>query len=343
MITDIFLQRYEEANLENIPNAFFVQIYMLFNEHSEEINSFVDGYMYSEYVNEYARIISISQSKLCTELGVRNLDKIEYKEPNNHLPAEYRILKNYVYDSAVNFLEKISLFEIISRDIEALLIAEIKYIENHIPLYKKESEKIKQLSEATNTFLYNKGEENLEKALRQLDIKNAALHSIRTEINERLKRHKIPLTYHNGFFQYETDPFIEKTIRDPVWKLISNPKYKNVEEDLLEALDRFDTRKRDPALYAMKALESMIKIVCKEKGIEKEPKKNFAHYIGKLNSKENGKYLSNEEKEELLAMFKNRHAYAHGPGDGEMPSLAIQQELRLINAAIVWIYSLSQR
>jgi len=81
------------------------------------------------------------------------------------------------------------------------------------------------------------------------------------ELNERFRRAKAPLTYHNGFIQLSMDQQIEKSIGKPFWDLVADPLWKNVDIDMKEALDRRDSNYKDPALFAAKALESAIKII----------------------------------------------------------------------------------
>ena len=80
------------------------------------------------------------------------------------------------------------------------------------------------------------------------------------ELNERFRRAKCPLNYHNGYIQIETDSLVQQRIAKPFWNLVSDPKRRNVEIDMAEAVDRSESAQRDPALYAAKALESAIKI-----------------------------------------------------------------------------------
>ena len=167
---------------------------------------------------------------------------------------------------------------------------------------------------------------------------------MQTTVNKRLRTHKRPLVYHNGYFQKSTDELIEEKISKPFWDLVSDPIYKNVEEDMLEALDRYDTNGVDPAFYAARALESMIKIVCGNKNLSNGNEKGAANYINRLNSKNNGSILNNHEKEELLSMFRIRNSHGgHGAGAGEKMVLTSQQARRFIDSCMVWIYSLSKR
>src|SRR5262245_7759262 len=86
------------------------------------------------------------------------------------------------------------------------------------------------------------------------------------ELNERLRRARIQLNYHNGFIQVATDPLVEAQIERPFWAAVADPLWKNVDIDMKEALDRRDANDRDPAFYAARALESTIKVISDRKG-----------------------------------------------------------------------------
>jgi hypothetical protein len=250
MITDIFIQRYAEFNLEEVKNSFFVQLFNLYDDHDLGIHRTlldrVDEYAYSSFADEHIRIIAQAQKKICSELGYQDLDKPqEYLQPDWRY-NEYRIFKNHVFDESINPVEKLSLFEVLFRDTEQHLLNEIEFLKTHIPKYEERSLEIKQLSESKGVNYHNDGEEKLKKAKPQLEKKQQALTNLRTIINERLKQHGIPLSYHNGYFQQSTDPAVEKEIEEPFWELVSDPKYTNVEKDMLEALDRYDSNGRDP-------------------------------------------------------------------------------------------------
>jgi hypothetical protein len=110
-----------------------------------------------------------------------------------------------------------------------------------------------------------------------------------------------------------------------------------------EAIDRRDTGGRDPALYAARALESTIKIICGAKGWTHGGEKGAHNYIDNLASKRAG-YLVGWEAEFLKAYFtKIRNPLGHGPGDQPMPVLSAEQTTFAIEAAMVWIKSLIAR
>ncbi len=345
MITDTFMNRYSDIELK-LANTFFVQLFNLYDDPHVGIRPVlldkIDDYKYSGFADEHIRIIAQSMDRLCNELGCKDLDKSEYKDPDWGY-EDYRVIKNYVFDTSVNSVEKLSLLEILFRETEHHILREIQFLEEHIPEYEVRSEHIKERSAQRKSHFYNDGGEKLKKAKPQLAQKKEALHKIQDHINQRLKLHKLPLAYHNGFFQKSADPVIEQQVAQPFWALVSNPKYKNVETDMLEAVHRYDTGGRDPALYAAKALESMIKIVCSDKALITGNEKGAAAFLSHLAGSKSGPVLIKDEHEELLSMFRIRNDHGHGPGTAPMPNLSSQQELRYVHSAMVWIHSLSKR
>lgn len=340
MITDLFFKRCIVSDFDKVPNTLFVQFLNLIKEHYKVINLKAEEYKYTtDYSDEFIRIIYESQNKFCNERGFRSIDKHEYKDVAIYSICG-RIFENFTYDELVNLIDKLSLFELVFREAEEHLIREIKYLEEQIPKYEIQSDLLKERMEKENRVYYNVDEEKWKNAKELLDIKNKALQSIRQEIKDRLKLHRIPLTYYNGYFLKNSDPLIEEKIITPFWELLSDPKYKNIEIDMLTALDLFQQRGRDPAFYAAKALESMIKIVCKEKKIKKETDKTPKAYITTLYE---NKIILNHEQDELTSLFRIRNSHGHGPGDETMPQLTIEQEYRYIHSCMLWIYSLWQR
>lgn len=176
---------------------------------------------------------------------------------------------------------------------------------------------------------------------------NATMNSIYNgqvaELNERFRRAKAPLTYHNGFIQFALDERIEKEIAKPFWDLVAGERWKNVDIDMKEALDRRDSNDKDPAFFAAKALESAIKIVSQEKGWTRGTESGPAQYVDNLMSKANG-YLAVWEGEMLKDYFRKvRNSIGHGPGSEPMPELTLPQTDWAIESAMSWVRTLVRR
>jgi hypothetical protein len=177
---------------------------------------------------------------------------------------------------------------------------------------------------------------------------NATMNSVFegqvTELNERFRQAKAPLTYHNGFIQFALDQRIEKHIAKPFWDLVADPLWKNVDIDMKEALDRRDSNDKDPAIFAAQALESAIKIVSDTKGWTRGTENGAAQYVDNLISKANGSYLAVWEGEMLKDCFRKvRNSVGHGPGSEPMPELTLPQTDWAIETAMSWVRTLVRR
>lgn len=163
------------------------------------------------------------------------------------------------------------------------------------------------------------------------------------ELNERFRQAGARLNYHNGFIQVSNDQQIQQQVETPFWVLVSDVRWKNVDTDMKEALDRRDSGGRDPAFYAARALESAIKIISDEKGWTHGGEKGAHNYIDNLFAKKNG-FLDRWEHDALKAVFTElRNPFGHGPGSAEMPALSAQQTDWAIETCMSWTKSLIKR
>jgi hypothetical protein len=173
---------------------------------------------------------------------------------------------------------------------------------------------------------------------------NSVFNNQVAELNERFRRAKAPLTYHNGFIQLAMDEQVEKFVARPFWDLVADPFWKNVDIDMKEALDRRDSNDKDPAIFAAKALESAIKIVSDRKGWTRGTENGASQYIDNLASKANGGYLAAWEGEMLKDYFRKvRNSLGHGPGSEPMPELTLPQTDWAIETAMSWVRTIIRR
>ena len=164
------------------------------------------------------------------------------------------------------------------------------------------------------------------------------------ELNERFRRARAPLSYHNGFIQVSADELIERQISKPFWDVVADPQWQNVDIDIKEAIDRRDSNDKDPALFAARALESAIKIVSDSKGWTRGNEAGASNYIDNLVSKKNGSYLTTWEADMLRDYFRKvRNTLVHGPGSDPMPVLSIPQTDWAIETAMSWVRTLVRR
>jgi hypothetical protein len=161
------------------------------------------------------------------------------------------------------------------------------------------------------------------------------------ELNARFGQAECGLHYHNGFIQIETDETVAQQIAAPFWKLMAEQKWKNVDHDMKEAIDLRDASGRDPAFYAAKALESVIKIISDEKQLSNGKERGAANYIDNL---KRGSLIADWETDALKTFFsKIRNPLGHGPGTGTIPSLNEQQTDWAIETCMIWAKSLIRR
>lgn len=162
------------------------------------------------------------------------------------------------------------------------------------------------------------------------------------ELNERLVRANAKLQYHNGFIQPFGDELTAAQIEEPFWKILKDPVWTNVDIDMKEAVERRDNLERDPGFYALRALESVIKIISGEKGWTTGKERGAASYIDNLVASPR-RFIDVWEKDSLLKLFGVRNDLGHGPGSQPMPSLSLEQTNWVIDTAMAWIRSLVAR
>jgi len=162
------------------------------------------------------------------------------------------------------------------------------------------------------------------------------------ELNERLLRAGAKLQYHNGFIQPFGDELLATQVEQPFWKLLVDPIWSNIDIDMKEAVERRDNLGRDPAFYALRALESTIKIISDEKGWTTGKERGAANYIDNLVAIPR-RFIDVWEKESLIKLFAVRNDLGHGPGSQPMPTYTPEQTNWLIDASMAWIRSLIGR
>lgn len=164
------------------------------------------------------------------------------------------------------------------------------------------------------------------------------------ELNERFRRSRVKLHYHNGFIQISEDEAVMRQIEQPFWTLVGDPIWQSVDHDMKEAIDLRDSGGRDPALFAAKALESAIKIISDVKGWTRGNEKGAANYIDNLRAKANGEFINGWERDSLVAFFsKVRNPFGHGAGSEPVPELSAPQTDWAIEFCMIWVKNLIRR
>lgn len=352
MLTDIFAHRYL-----NHP------IWVAYTEAEQRLLNQVFGIVKEAlpYYNSEGSEIETNKAKwkslhdqIARELGMDELSKRHYSfTQKNGLGQELPVQGNWGWDyvcaqfvkaqyptghpDADRFVkERLSFIELAMR----MRGAEIEQLNIHLPQAMAEAA-LRDKMPSRGLRIPGNAVDGV-KAWNQ--TQNAIYDAQVSELNERFRRARAPLTYHNGFIQVSMDDVIEQNIAKPFWDLVAAPLWKNVDIDIKEAIDRRDSNDKDPALFAAKALESAIKIVSDTKGWTRGTESGAANYIDNLISKANGNYLAVWEGDMLRDYFRKvRNSLGHGPGSEPMPVLSIPQTDWAIETAMSWVRTLIRR
>ena len=164
------------------------------------------------------------------------------------------------------------------------------------------------------------------------------------ELNARFNGAGLPFEYHNGLIQRIDDKLTTIEIERPFWTLVSDPKFGNVDSDIKEALDRRDSGKPDAAFHALKALESVLKILSDDLGRTRNSEKGAADFVDNLVSAKLGRYIDPWEAEAIKSLFRDiRNPLGHGSGNAQPLALNSNQTTWVIENAMSWIKSLLRR
>jgi len=314
MITDVFHKRY--------PGIFhFYQIipreFAVFLRQGAQI-IFQD---LKPYIRDTDQLCNTAYSKLVRELGHGIYDGGSAEDICIGALCESYDLLNNAHGSSKQFFQyRFSLLELLMAEVEAEFVKPKSNLE--YKLFKK--------SQAAYSVQSDSGKDAFRNAVQ--------------ELNYRMREAGIPFHYHNGIFQYSTDQFTESQVHEPFWTLVQDQKWQNIEMDIKEAIDRRDHKGRDSALYALKALESTIKIISDENGWSRGTERGAANYIDNLVSAANGRFIDVWESEQLKALFRYlRNPHGHGPGSAPQPTLSEHQESWIIECSMIWIKSLISR
>lgn len=164
------------------------------------------------------------------------------------------------------------------------------------------------------------------------------------ELNARFKEAGLPFEYHNGLIQRIDDELTTNEIERPFWSMVSDPKFANVDSDIKEALDRRDSGKPDAAFHALKALESVLKILSDDLGRTRNSEKGAADFVDNLVSSKLGRYIDTWEAEAIKSLFRDiRNPLGHGGGNAQPLALNPEQTSWVIENSMSWIKSLLRR
>jgi hypothetical protein len=238
MITDVLFKRYPQAWLvgDGVAREYIVLLRQAASILQQDI---------APYLSNASRVFEVSYRQLTRELGAGELAE-GYNDAERCLRFLHEVydLWNDFHGSPDGFFKlRLSLIELLFREVETNIRAQVGSGDlkaRHALLQTRTTPKRRSFEEQSIEALINGV----------------------NELNARFREAKLPFEYHNGIIQIVDDPLTSKEIESPFWSLVSDSKWKNVDNDVKEAVDRRDSGKGDAAFFALKALESAIKIIC---------------------------------------------------------------------------------
>jgi hypothetical protein len=345
MLTDVFFRRYANrpmfSSVGQRERALFVQSYRIINEQIWKYygqDGKVDG--------RVKTIWSDIHDRLSMEIGVKELSPRKYSNIGSYeinLVVEHWLNADFTsdLDHDVFIKHRLSFIELALKKREE----QILHLNEGLPqglktaFLRDNARRVsKKPSEVPSEGYYVKSVRSKNKEVNMWFTENVQ------EFNERFKQAGMSLHYHNGFLQISQDELIRKSVEQPFWRLVSEPKWTNVSLDMATAIDLRDTGGRDPSFYAAKALESAIKIICENKQWATGREKGVSGFLDHLESSAKGSFIAGWERKQIQSFYSDiRNDIGHGPGSKEMPHLTPQQIDQTIEFCMSWIKSLITR
>lgn len=273
-----------------------------------------------------ARLFDVPERRLARELGMMALGQSHTAEQNciAFLGESYD-LWNDAHMNPDTFVKlRLSLIELLLREAEAILrdLAPKRDITSWWTLVRA------RVSPPRTAI-----EEGLAATVQAIE-----------ELNSRFQQAGVPFEYHSGIIQRVDDQRTNEQIAQSFWALVSDPKYSNVDTDIKEAIDRRDAGKSDAAFYAMKALESVIRILSDELARTRSTERGAADFIDNLVAAKPTRFIEVWESEALKALFRElRNPLGHGAGAATQLALSPHHSTWAIESSMSWIKSLVHR
>lgn len=169
--------------------------------------------------------------------------------------------------------------------------------------------------------------------------------SVESAISRALESQSLKLVYRNGRFQSTEGPTIQKAVFDPFWDLVSGEKWTNVRNDMQVSIDVRDKGGHGPTKFAIRALESAIKIIAEIQSRTTGHEKGAANYIDDLIRQQDGVRFIDPWEGEILKRFfaELRNQDDHGAGLKPQIQISAVQGAWAIEFCMISIKSLIQR
>ena len=347
MLTDVFFRRYEKRPMFDTvgprEQALFVQAYRIINE---QIWSY---YGWDKKVDEKVRSTwTALHDRLTMEIGIKELSPKYYSYQGELMGKPH----TYSGWNEINFVVERWLTLTFSQGLDPdvfvkrrLSFIELAFREREAQLAEANAKLPQALQYAAALDAQRRAKGiNVASTKKENEFLNSMFLAHVHELNSRFEQAGMPLHYHNGYIQIKADTQLQAQVEQPFWDLVKDHKWKNVSIDMAEAIDRRDTKGRDPSFYAAKALESTIKIICDEKVWTKGSENGASDYLNHLESKANGGFIHPWERQMIQKIFSDvRNDLGHGPGSAQMPIFTDQQIDYTIDFCMASIKSLINR
>lgn len=343
MLTDVFFRRYEHRPMfEGVgskESSLFVQAYKIINHQIWQYWG-ADG----KIVPYVEKIWTDIHDRLAMEIGVTELSPLFYSLQNGNSGWYSRnmVMQSWLnapfksdLDTDVFVKRRLSFIELAFRIREEQVAGENATLSVRVLSASIRNQQFTKLVVPGSAIDRIKSDNN--------DVNKTFKRNV-DELNERFKQAGMPLHYHNGYLQITQDELINAQVEQPFWTLVKDSVWKNVSIDMAEALDRRDTGERDPSLYAAKALESAIKVICDQKLWSTGNENGVGAYLNHLESKSNGSFIETWERQAIQRFYSDvRNDLGHGPGTKEMPVFKPYQIDQNIEFCMSWVKSLINR
>lgn len=319
MLTDVLFKRYPDRwiHSDRVPHA----VALLIRQAALVLHDDV-----ASKLTDRTRLFDVPERRLARELGMMALGRSSNPEQNcmEFLGQQYD-LWNDAHGSPDYFVKlRLSLLELLFREAEEILrgLAPRRDITAWWELVRK------RVSPPRTT-----SEDALASTVQAID-----------ELNSRFQEAGVPFEYHAGVIQRIDDVVTSTQIERPFWALVADTKFANVEHDMKEAIDRRDSGKPDAAFHAMKALESVLRIISDELGRSRGSERGAAEFVDNLVAAKPKRYIEVWESEALKSLFRElRNPLGHGAGAAPPLALRAEQTTWAIENAMSWIKSLVRR
>lgn len=319
MITDVLFKRYPERWIyqDHVPQ----NVALLIRQAALVLHDDVAAKLPNR-----TRLFEVPERRLARELGMLALGRSQTAEQNciAFLGQPYDLWNDAHGDPDTFVKLRLSLIELLFREAEAILrsLAPKQDVTSWWSLVRARSSPPRTAVE---------------------DALAATVQAVE-ELNSRFQQAGVPFEYHAGIIQRVDDRKTTEQIEQPFWALVSDPKYSNVDTDIKEAIDRRDAGKADAAFYAMKALESVIRILSDELGRTRSMERGAADFVDNLVAAKPTRFIEVWESEALKSLFRElRNPLGHGAGAAAPLALSMHHSTWAIESSMSWIKSLVRR